>query len=71
MKLPRGLRAALTVTTVVVLVVIYVPLLLVLLNSFNTSRTFAWPPPDLTLKWWRVVLAQIDRGVLLEKKFLR
>ena len=23
-----------------------------LLNSFNTSRTFAWPPTGLTTKWW-------------------
>ena len=33
--------------------VIYVPLLLVVLNSFNASQTFAWPPTDLTLEWWR------------------
>jgi putative spermidine/putrescine transport system permease protein len=54
MKLPRGLRATLTLTTAVVLVVIYVPLLLVLLNSFNTSKTFAWPPPGYTTEWWQL-----------------
>ena len=32
--------------------VIYVPLGIVLLNSFNADRTFAWPPPSLTLQWW-------------------
>ena len=32
---------------------IYVPLMLVVLNSFNASQTFAWPPKDLTLEWWR------------------
>jgi putative spermidine/putrescine transport system permease protein len=31
---------------------IYVPLLVVLLNSFNADRTFAWPPTDLTTQWW-------------------
>ena len=31
---------------------IYVPLLVVLVNSFNTSRTFAWPPTGFTLEWW-------------------
>ena len=36
MRLPSGLRAILTLFTVVVLVVIYVPLGLVLLNSVNT-----------------------------------
>jgi putative spermidine/putrescine transport system permease protein len=24
----------------------------VLLNSFNTSRTFAWPPTGYTTRWW-------------------
>ena len=52
MRLPFGLRLSLSVVTAVVLVIIYVPLLLVLLNSFNTSRTFAWPPSGLTLHWW-------------------
>src|SRR6195952_5774651 len=37
-----------------VLTFIYVPLALVLLNSFSSSATFAWPPPGLTLRWWQV-----------------
>ncbi|MEP9381076.1 ABC transporter permease [Nocardioides sp. KR10-350] len=52
MTLSPGLRRLLLATTVVVLVVVYVPLLLVLLNSFNTAKTFAWPPSGLTLHWW-------------------
>jgi putative spermidine/putrescine transport system permease protein len=24
----------------------------VVLNSFNTSRTFEWPPPGFTTRWW-------------------
>jgi putative spermidine/putrescine transport system permease protein len=31
---------------------IYVPLAVVLVNSFNIDRTFAWPPPDFTTMWW-------------------
>ncbi len=31
---------------------IYVPLAIVLLNSFNADRTFAWPPPSWTTDWW-------------------
>src|SRR3954471_3813415 len=54
MRLPGGLRLSLWAITVVVLVVIYVPLLLVLLNSFNTNRTFAWPPPGYTMHWWQL-----------------
>jgi putative spermidine/putrescine transport system permease protein len=37
-----------------VLTFIYVPLAVVLLNSFSASATFAWPPPGLTLRWWQV-----------------
>jgi len=50
----RGLRALLTGFTLVVLTVIYTPLLLVVLNSFNADRTFGWPPKKLTLHWWDV-----------------
>jgi len=52
--LSAGLRRALLGFTLVVLVVIYLPLALVVLNSFNTNRTFAWPPTGLTLHWWEV-----------------
>jgi putative spermidine/putrescine transport system permease protein len=52
MRLPGGLRVSLTVISTVVLVLIYVPLLLVLVNSFNINRTFAWPPPGYTTEWW-------------------
>jgi putative spermidine/putrescine transport system permease protein len=31
---------------------IYVPLAIVLINSFNSNRTFAWPPPSWTTEWW-------------------
>jgi putative spermidine/putrescine transport system permease protein len=31
---------------------IYVPLAIVLVNSFNADRTFAWPPPRWTTEWW-------------------
>jgi putative spermidine/putrescine transport system permease protein len=38
-------------------VFVYVPLALVILNSFNTSRTFAWPPPGYTTEWWSLAWA--------------
>jgi len=31
---------------------IYVPLSVVIINSFNSSKTFSWPPTQFTLKWW-------------------
>ena len=35
-----------------VLVFLYAPLLLVVVNAFNSSRTFAFPPTGFTLDWW-------------------
>lgn len=54
MILSRGLRAVLLGFTAIALVVIYTPLLLVMLNSFNADKTFGWPPKELTLHWWNV-----------------
>jgi putative spermidine/putrescine transport system permease protein len=62
MSLSRGLRALLAGLTAIVLAIVYTPLMLVLLNSFNASRSFAWPPQDLTLQWWRA--AAESRGAL-------
>jgi putative spermidine/putrescine transport system permease protein len=50
----RGLRALLRVSTALALVFVYVPLGLVLVNSFNVDRTFARPPSGFTLHWWKV-----------------
>jgi putative spermidine/putrescine transport system permease protein len=30
----------------------YVPLILIVLNAFNRSRTFSFPPTGLTVRWW-------------------
>jgi len=31
---------------------IYAPLSVVIINSFNSSRTFSWPPESFTTQWW-------------------
>ena len=56
MILSRRARIALAVAMALGLAIIYVPLLLVLLNSVNSSRTFGFPPTGLTLEWWRRTL---------------
>jgi putative spermidine/putrescine transport system permease protein len=56
MILDGRLRVVLRVLTGVVLVVVYVPLALVVLNSFNVDRTFTWPPPGLTFHWWKLAV---------------
>jgi len=50
--LSRRARALLRTAMGLGLAVIYVPLLVVVVNSFNTSRTFGWPPSGVTLHWW-------------------
>ena len=52
MNLSRGTRIALRVAMVAGLAVIYVPLFVVLINSFNADKTFAWPPTHVTGEWW-------------------
>ncbi len=52
MTLSATARRLLTLAMVLGLGFIYVPLLVVLLNSFNRSASFGWPPSGLTLQWW-------------------
>ncbi|MBC7596943.1 MAG: ABC transporter permease, partial [Kineosporiaceae bacterium] len=53
MRLSRTSRIVLGAVTVIVLATIYLPLIVVLINSFSTSKSLTWPPPGLTLDWWR------------------
>lgn len=57
MKTTRGMKWLLGSLFMVVLAWIYIPLAVILINSFNTSLTFAWPPPGFTLEWWGKALA--------------
>lgn len=52
MRLGRGARITLGVITVLILLVIYLPLFVVGVNSFSTSQSLSWPPPGFTLEWW-------------------
>ncbi|MFJ6568517.1 ABC transporter permease [Streptomyces sp. NPDC091292] len=53
MILSRTARVLLRVAAGLGFTVIYVPLLLVLVNSLNPDRSSGWPPPGLTFRWWR------------------
>jgi len=52
MRLSKPARFTLALITAVVLTAVYLPLLVVVLNSFSTSRSLSWPPPGFTLEWW-------------------
>jgi putative spermidine/putrescine transport system permease protein len=53
MSLPASLRRVLGAIMILALAILYIPLLLVVLNSFNASRTFGFPPTGFTLEWWQ------------------
>jgi len=52
MRLSRSARILLGALSALILTVIYLPLAVVGVNSFNTNRNMVWPPPGFTTDWW-------------------
>ncbi|MFD9124388.1 ABC transporter permease [Kitasatospora sp. NPDC059571] len=52
MNLSKRARIALRAAAGLGFAVIYLPLLLVLVQSFNADKGLGWPPSGLTLRWW-------------------
>lgn len=52
MNLSRTARLVLASLMGIGLAFIYVPLAVVVINSFNASKTFSWPPQEFTTEWW-------------------
>ncbi|GAA1624996.1 ABC transporter permease [Georgenia ruanii] len=52
LRLSRPAKIALAVVVAVVLLFLYAPLGLVVLNSFNGARVAGWPIDDWSLRWW-------------------
>ncbi|UWF78329.1 MULTISPECIES: ABC transporter permease [Microbacterium] len=48
----RTAKVMLGVVVALILAFLYVPLLLVVLNSFNAARIASWPVADFSLEWW-------------------
>jgi putative spermidine/putrescine transport system permease protein len=53
MILSRPARWLLGLAMLLGLTFVYVPLAIVVINSFNTSPLFEWPPPGFTTQWWQ------------------
>lgn len=56
MTLSRRARLVLTAALALGLAFLYVPLAVVVVNSFNVERTFGWPPAGFTTEWWAKAL---------------
>jgi putative spermidine/putrescine transport system permease protein len=52
MQISRTAKWTLGLAMMLGLAFVYIPLGLVVLNSFNTSLTFEFPPPSYTTSWW-------------------
>ena len=53
MRISKPARLILATITSLILTVIYLPLVVVLINSFNSSMNMNWPPPGFTVLWWQ------------------
>ena len=52
MKLSRSAKSGFQIWMAFGLIFIYLPLVLVVINSFNINKSFAWPPTGFTTEWW-------------------
>jgi len=52
MYFSRKTKIFLQSLSVIVFAFLYIPLLVILVNSFNPSKTFSWPPAGFTTSWW-------------------
>ena len=52
LRLTRSARAALIVIVIFILIFMYTPLFVLILNSFNSSQISGWPIEEFSTKWW-------------------
>lgn len=52
LRLGRGAKIVLGIITAIVIGCMYVPLFVIIMNSFNSGRVSGWPIPGFSLEWW-------------------
>ncbi len=52
MTITRGVKVTLGIIAAIVFAFIYVPMGVILINSFNAGRTLTWPPTQFSTIWW-------------------
>ena len=53
MRISKAAAVVLGAISSFVMALVYLPLAIVVINSFNTSMNMDWPPPGFTLDWWQ------------------
>ena len=56
MSIGSGTRLVLGIATALILGFIYLPIGLIVVYSFNSGTTPAWPPVGFTLDWWALAI---------------
>ncbi len=52
MSISRGTKIVLSLFAIVAFAFIYIPLGVILINSFSVDRSLTWPPSGFTTEWW-------------------
>ena len=66
MSISRGTKIVLTIFAFIAFAFIYVPLGVILINSFSTDKSLTWPPSGFTTEWWgKAVESQGVRDALM------
>lgn len=56
MLVSRPSRVVLRIVTALVVAFLYVPLVVIAVLSFSSSKAFEWPPPGYSTRWWHAAL---------------
>lgn len=56
MQISKRSQISLRATTYGVLAMLYIPLILIFILSFNTANSLTWPPRGFSTRWWSTFL---------------
>ncbi|MBC9944609.1 ABC transporter permease [Leucobacter sp. cx-328] len=56
LRLSRTTKIILGAITAIVLGFMYIPMFVIIMNSFNAGRVSGWPIPGFSLEWWHKAL---------------
>ena len=54
--LSRSLKITISTIAILLLIAIYVPLLVIIVNSFNANKVAGWPVVNFSMEWWQKAL---------------